>query len=52
MNNKIDNPFLKQLISGISQKANQGRMTDIGWNVLEEAKKKKSLKNSLKLLTR
>lgn len=44
MNNKIDNPFLKQLISGISQKANQGRMTDIGWNVLEEAKKKKSLK--------
>lgn len=44
MNNKITNPFLKQLISGISQKANQGRMTDIGWNVLEEAKKKKSLK--------
>lgn len=44
MNNKINNPFLKQLISGISQKANQGRMTDIGWNVLEEAKKKKSLK--------
>lgn len=44
MNNKITNPFLKQLISGISQKATQGRMTDIGWNVLEEAKKKKSLK--------
>jgi uncharacterized protein (DUF3084 family) len=44
MNNKIDNPFLKQLISGISQKANQGRITDIGWSVLEEAKKKKSLK--------
>jgi hypothetical protein len=44
MNNKIDNPFLKQLISGISQKATQGRITDIGWNVLEEAKKKKSLK--------
>ena len=49
MNNKITNPFLKQLISGISQKATQGRITDIGWNVLEEAKKnKKVVKKSLK----
>jgi hypothetical protein len=49
MNNKITNPFLKQLISGISQKATQGRITDIGWNVLEEAKKnKKVVKKTLK----
>lgn len=49
MNNKITNPFLKQLISGISQKATQGRITDIGWNMLEEAKKnKKVVKKSLK----
>jgi len=49
MNNKITNPFLKQLISGISQKATQGRITDIGWNILEEAKKnKKVVKKSLK----
>lgn len=41
MSNKITNPFLKQLISGISQKANQGRITDVGWNVIEESKKKK-----------
>jgi len=49
MNNKITNPFLKQLISGISQNANQGRITDIGWNVLEEAKKnKKVVKKTVK----
>jgi len=49
MNNKITNPFLKQLISGISQRATQGRITDIGWNVLEEAKKnKKVVKKTLK----
>lgn len=49
MNNKITNPFLKQLISGISQKATQGRITDIGWSILEETKKnKKVIKKSLK----
>ena len=49
MSNKITNPFLKQLISGISQKANQGRMTGVDWNVIEEAKKnKKVAKKTLK----
>ena len=49
MSNKITNPFLKQLISGISQKANQGRMTGVDWNILEEAKKnKKVAKKTLK----
>jgi len=45
MSNKITNPFLKQLISGISKKATQGRITGVDWNILEEVKKnKKSLK--------
>ena len=49
MSNKITNPFLKQLISGISQKADQGRMTGVNWNILEEAKKnKKVTKKTLK----
>ena len=49
MSNKITNPFLKQLISGISQKATQGRMTGVDWNILEEAKKnKKVAKKTLK----
>lgn len=47
MNNKISNPLLKQLISEIANKANEGRITDISWNVIEEAKKKKK-KKSLK----
>ena len=49
MSNKITNPFLKQLISGISQKATQGRITGVDWNVIEEAKKnKKVAKKTLK----
>ena len=44
MNNKISNPFLKQLISEISNKTNQGRMTDVAWGSLTEGKKKKTLK--------
>ena len=49
MSNKITNPFLKQLISGISQKATQGRMTGVDWNILEEAKKNKKVsKKTLK----
>ena len=44
MNNKISNPFLKQLISEISNKTNQGRMTDVVWGSLTEGKKKKTLK--------
>lgn len=45
MSNKITNPFLKQLISGISQKATQGRITGVDWNILEEAKKNKKVAN-------
>ena len=44
MNNKISNPFLKQLILEISNKTNQGRMTDVAWGSLTEGKKKKTLK--------
>ena len=44
MNNKISNPFLKQLISEISNKTTQGRMTDVAWGSLTEGKKKKTLK--------
>ena len=38
MSNKITNPFLKQLISGISQKATEGRINNISWSTLSEAK--------------
>ena len=38
MSNKISNPFLKQLISGISKKANEGRINDISWCTLSEAR--------------
>ena len=41
MNNKITNPFLKQLISEISNKTSEGRITDLSWGSLNEAKKKK-----------
>lgn len=41
MNNKITNPLLKQLISEIASKANEGRITNINWGVIEESKKKK-----------
>lgn len=44
MNNKITNPLLKELISEIAGKANQGRITGISWSVIEEAKKKKKKK--------
>ena len=44
MNTKPTNPFLKQLISEIATKSNIGRMTDVSWAALNEAKKKKSLK--------
>jgi hypothetical protein len=40
--NKISNPFLKQIISEISNKATEGRVdSSISWGVLTEAKKKK-----------
>lgn len=44
MSNKITNPFLKQLISGIASNANSGRITDISWGTLAEAKKNKKSK--------
>lgn len=40
MNNKISNPFLKQLISEIAVNANKGRIS-VGWGIVNEAKKKK-----------
>lgn len=45
MNNKISNPFLKQLISEIAVNANKGRL-DLNWQVIEEAKKKKKVKEA------
>lgn len=45
MNNKISNPFLKQLISEISNNASKGRL-DLNWMVIEEAKKKKRVKEA------
>jgi hypothetical protein len=48
MNNKITNPLLKQMISEIANKANQGRITTINWGVIEEAKKKKKKKKTIK----
>lgn len=41
------NPFLQQIISSIATKANDGRMNDISWATLNEAKKSK--KNIIKL---
>lgn len=38
MNNKISNPILKQLISEIAKKANEGRL-DVDWNAVKEADK-------------
>jgi len=41
MNNKISNPYLKQLISEIANKTSEGRISDISWGLINEAKKKK-----------
>jgi hypothetical protein len=41
MNTKITNPFLKQIISEISNKTVEGRITNLSWSVIEEGKKKK-----------
>jgi hypothetical protein len=38
-NDKITNPLLKQIISNIANKANEGRMKDINWTTLAEPKK-------------
>lgn len=39
MSNKINNPLLKQLIAEIAGKANQGRINDLSWGAIYEAKK-------------
>jgi hypothetical protein len=46
MNNKISNPYLKQLISEISNKTAEGRITGVSWSIIEEAKKKKKIKEA------
>lgn len=45
MNNKIANPFLKQLISEIAVNANKGRL-NLSWEIIEEAKKKKKVREA------
>lgn len=42
--NKTNNPYLKQLISEIASKTAQGRITGVSWGLIDEVKKKKSLK--------
>ena len=44
MNNKITNPYLKQLLSEISNNANKNRLNDLSWETIYEARKKKSVK--------
>jgi hypothetical protein len=48
MNNKITNPLLKQLISEISNKTAEGRITGVSWAIIEEAKKKKKVNEAEK----
>lgn len=45
--NKINNPYLKQLISEIANKTAEGRITGVSWGLIDEAKKKKSLKKEV-----
>jgi hypothetical protein len=47
MNNKITNPFLKQMLTEISSKTTQGRIVDVSWASINEAKKKKTLKKEV-----
>jgi hypothetical protein len=44
MNNKITNPYLKQLLSEISNNANKNRLSDLSWEAIYEARKKKGVK--------
>lgn len=46
MNNKITNPYLKQLISEISNKASEGRVVGLSWETLLEADGDKKPKDS------
>jgi hypothetical protein len=45
--NKTTNPFLKQMLTEISRKTTEGRLVDINWQVINEAKKKKTLKKEV-----
>ncbi len=44
MNNKITNPYLKQLLSEISNNANKNRLSDLSWEAIYEARKKTGVK--------
>jgi|694.fasta_scaffold22686_8 hypothetical protein len=44
MNNKITNPYLKQVLSEISSNANKYRLNDLSWETIYEARRKKSVK--------
>jgi type IV secretory pathway VirB10-like protein len=44
MNNKNNNPYLKQILSEISSNANKYRLNDLSWETIYEARKKKSVK--------
>lgn len=46
MNNKVSNPYLKQLISEIANKTSEGRITGVSWGLIDEAKKKKKIKEA------
>jgi hypothetical protein len=47
MSTKITNPVLKQILAEISTKSAEGRITDLSWKVLEEARKKKVKKEAV-----
>jgi hypothetical protein len=47
MSTKITNPVLKQMLAEISTKSSEGRITDLSWKVLEEARKKKVKKEAV-----
>jgi len=45
--NKINNQYLKQLISEIASKTSEGRITSVSWGLIDEAKRKKILKKEV-----
>ena len=47
MSTKITNPVLKQILAEISAKSAEGRIADLSWKVLEEARKKKVKKEAV-----
>jgi hypothetical protein len=44
MNSKITNPYLKQILSEISNNASKNRLSDLTWETIYEARKKKGVK--------